>query len=412
MVDARARVRYRDVFGVPEFRALWFAELLSICGDQLARVALSVMVFTATDSAALTGLTYGLTYAPSLVGGILLSGLADRFPRREVMAVTDVVRAGLILLVAIPGLPFWVLCVLVGSVSLLTPVFKAAQIAVLPEILSEERFAAAMAIRQMTIQVAQLLGFAGGGLLIAAVSGQTALVLDAATFLFSALLVRMGLRARPAAASASTRPSWLHSMRQGARLAFTDRGLRTLMLLTWLMAVLTVYEGLAAPYAVALGGGSAVTGLLLTADPLGGVIGAYIFGRWVPAQLRPRLIGPLGILAAACLLGCLLQPGLIASLLLFVVSGGLGTIVVMQATTTFTVAVPDANRGQVMGLSNTGLSTASGLSPLLAGVLADDLGAVETVGWFGLASVAVAVPLAVLWRRVMRSDQHRWVPSE
>src|SRR5690242_15962159 len=79
------RVTFREVFGVAEFRALWFGELLSIAGDQLARVALSILVFTGTNSAALTGLTYALTYAPSLLGGIFLTGFADRFPRRSVM---------------------------------------------------------------------------------------------------------------------------------------------------------------------------------------------------------------------------------------------------------------------------------------------------------------------------------------
>ncbi|ADD42628.1 MFS transporter [Stackebrandtia nassauensis] len=413
MVDTPTRVRYRDVFAVREFRALWLAELLSICGDQLARVALSVMVFNSTSSATLTGLTYGLTYAPSLVGGILLTGIADRFPRRTVMAVVDLLRAALILLVVIPGMPFWGLCVLVGSVSLLNPVFKAAQLAVLPDMLPGDRFAVGMAIRQMTIQFAQLLGFAGGGLLIAVVSAHTALVADSATFLASALFVWTGLRARPAAVdTATSRPGWLSAMSRGARLAFTDRGLRTLMLLGWLMAVITVYEGLAAPYAADLGGGSAYTGLLLAADPLGGVIGAYLFGRWVPAWLRPRLVGTLAIVAAGLLGGCLLRPGLPGSLLLFVVCGGLGTIVVMQASTTFTTAVPDEHRGQVVGLSNTGLSTASGASPLLAGMIADEIGAVETVGWFGLASAALAVPLSIAWWRTYRGDRRRWTPEE
>jgi len=74
------RVTFREVFGVAEFRALWFGELLSIAGDQLARVALSILVFTGTNSATLTGLTYALTYAPSLLGGILGAALLLRTP--------------------------------------------------------------------------------------------------------------------------------------------------------------------------------------------------------------------------------------------------------------------------------------------------------------------------------------------
>src|SRR5690348_13785674 len=105
-------VTFRQVFAVGEFRALWAAEALSQAGDQLARVALAVLVYQRTNSAALTGLTYALTLAPAFLGGIFLSGLADRFPRREVMIVSDVLRAVLIGLVAVPGMPFAPICVL------------------------------------------------------------------------------------------------------------------------------------------------------------------------------------------------------------------------------------------------------------------------------------------------------------
>lgn len=123
-------------------------------------------------------------------------------------------------------------------------------------------------------------------------------------------------------------------------------------------------------------------------------------------------MGPLAIAAAALLGACLLQPGLPVSLLLFVLCGGLGTIVVMQASTTLTTAAPDEHRGQVVGLSNTGLSTASGVSPLLAGLIADEIGAAPTVGWFGLASAVAAVPLSYAWWRTHRADRRQWIPED
>jgi hypothetical protein len=71
---------YRGTLAVGEFRAIWLAELQSIFGDQLARVALSVLVYQRTNSAALPALTYALTYLPDLIGGPLLAGLADKYP--------------------------------------------------------------------------------------------------------------------------------------------------------------------------------------------------------------------------------------------------------------------------------------------------------------------------------------------
>jgi MFS family permease len=405
-----SRTSYKEVFRIPEFRAMWLAELQSVAGDQLARVALSVLVFTDTGSAALTGLTYALTFIPSLLGGIFLTGLADRFPRRELIMWIDGLRGCLILLVAIPVMPFWSLCVLVGIVSLLQPVFKSAQVALLPEVLGEERFATGMAIRSITIQSAQMAGFAGGGLLIALFNPYVVLAIDAVTFFGSALLIRSGLKLRPAAdrsgaeGDTGVRRSWRASAGETWGLLFADRGMRALVLMLWLMALVAVYEGMAAPYAAVFGGSSVMVGLILAADPLGSVIGAFLFSKFVPEERRPKLLGPLSILAAAPVAVCLLRPGLVASIVLFMVAGGFGTIVVMQTTTSMTFMLPNARRGQAIGMSNSGLTTASGVSPLFAGVLADKTDAVQAVGWFGLAGVLAAIPLAVLWQRASRSE--------
>lgn len=63
------RVTFGSALCVPEFRAMWVAaELFSVAGDQLARVALAILVFQRTDSATLTGLTYALTFVPSFFG--------------------------------------------------------------------------------------------------------------------------------------------------------------------------------------------------------------------------------------------------------------------------------------------------------------------------------------------------------
>ncbi|MFC9693025.1 MFS transporter [Kribbella sp. NPDC056951] len=399
-------VSYRDVFRVPEFRAMWLAELQSVAGDQLARVALSVLVFADTGSAALTGLTYALTFVPSLLGGLFLTGLADRFPRRDLILWIDGLRGCLILLVAIPAMPFWSLCVLVGIVSLLQPVFKSAQLALLPDVLGEERFSTGMAIRSITIQSAQMAGFAGGGLLIAVFNPYVVLVIDALTFFGSAILIRLRLQHRPAAnpaAAGADRRTGRSSASETWSLLFADRGMRALVLMLWLMALVAVYEGMAAPYAALFGGSSITVGIILAADPLGSVIGAFLFSKFVPEDRRPGLLGPLSIAAAAPVALCLFQPNIVISVLLFVIAGAFGTIVVMQTTTSMTLRLPDARRGQAIGMSNSGLTTATGVSPLLAGILSDKTNAATAIGWFGLAGTAAAVLLAVSWRRASRT---------
>src|SRR5882757_9677244 len=110
---------FREVLAVGEFRALWIAQMQSRFGDQMARVAIAVLVFERTDSPLLTALTYALTFLPPLVSAPLLSGLADRYPRRTVYVVADGYRAVLVGVMAIPAVPLpvvGVLLVLIVSV--------------------------------------------------------------------------------------------------------------------------------------------------------------------------------------------------------------------------------------------------------------------------------------------------------
>src|ERR1700748_1421783 len=76
-----ARSTFRAVFAVREFRALWFSEILSIAGDRLALVALTLLVCDRTRSPLLAAATYAAGYVPWVIGGLFLADAADRRPR-------------------------------------------------------------------------------------------------------------------------------------------------------------------------------------------------------------------------------------------------------------------------------------------------------------------------------------------
>ncbi|MFJ7218615.1 MFS transporter [Amycolatopsis sp. NPDC098790] len=405
MDDARVtKAGFGAVLAVAEFRAMWLAELLSICGDQLARVALAVLVYQRTSSAALTGLTYALTYVPSLLGGILLAGAGDRWPRRDVMVATDVARAALVGVIAIPGVPLWVLCVLVAVMTALGGPFKAAQQALLPTVLEGERYLVGMALRNVTIQAAQLAGFAGGGLLIAALAPSAALALDAVTFVLSALFLVTGVRRRAAIAQA-VRPAWLSTTGAGIRLIWRDPALRTLVALNWLAGFYVVPEALAAPYAAGIGAGATLVGLLMAADPAGSVLGGVVFGKWIPERVQVRVLGWLGIAAGLPLIVFVFRPGLVLSVVLLAASGLLATGYNITGTVSFMRRVPDEHRAQCAGVNSAGLITVQGVGAAAAGALADVLSPAHTIAVAGAAGAAVAVPIARAWRRVGLEDR-------
>jgi predicted MFS family arabinose efflux permease len=374
---------FRAAIAVPEFRVLWCASLTSIVGDQLARLALSILVFQRTGSPAWTALTYAVTMLPSLLSGVLLSGLADRFPRRAVMVSSDLLRAGLVAVMALPGVPLPLVVALLVLVQLAEAPFAAAQGALLPLVLGERRYEAGQSIHLITHQAGLLLGFAGGGLVVGALGTSGALAVDAATFALSAVLLRFGLRFRPASLTPGPTAAagrWWGQVRDGAHLVWHDRRLRLLIALGWLAMFAVVPEGLAAPFSAEVGAGVAGVGVLLAADPAGMVIGTLLL-RFVPTSTRVRSLGLLAVGALLPLLGYFAGPGFGCAVVLLAVSGAFSAYQV-TAGATFVRLVPDHQRGQALGFARSGLVAAQGIGVAGGGLVAQ---------WAGSASVAIAV---------------------
>ena len=191
-----ARTPFREVFAVAEFRALWMAQLLSVVGDQLARVALTVLVYDRTRSALLAAITFAVTIVPTFIGGVTLAWLADRYPRRAVMITCDIVRGVIVLVMVIPGLPLAALVALLFLVTLIEAPFTAARAAIFPDVLSGDRYVMGTAVTLTTYQFAQVLGFAVGGAVVALFGTRTSLLVDALTVAGTAHSVRIWVSPR------------------------------------------------------------------------------------------------------------------------------------------------------------------------------------------------------------------------
>ncbi|OLT13459.1 MFS transporter [Actinomadura sp. CNU-125] len=390
---------YREVFAVREFRALWLAQALSFIGDQLAQVALAVLVYDRTGNALLTAATYALTYLPPIVGGPLLAGLADVFPRRTVMIVCDVLRAVLVALMAVLALPLGALCVLVFLTVLLGTPFTAARAAVMPDVLEGDRFVAGTAINNITHQVTQMLGFLAGGAMVAMVGARGALALDALTFGASALILVGGLRRRPAPKDRQAQSLGLwRGMRDGARLVFGDPTLRSLVLFAWLCAFYTIPEGLAAPYAAEFDNSAVTVGLLMASMPTGMVIGAFLFSRFVRPARRLRSMGWMAMLACLPLVGAGLHPPLWGVVLLWALSG-VGSAYQLAANAEFVALVPPSGRGQAFGLAQSGILAGQGVGILVGGAVAQVLGPQTVVALAGVLGLSAAAMLTLAWNQ-------------
>ena len=409
------RATFSQVFAVGEFRALWLAMLLSVGGDQLARIAMTVLVYVRTRSPLLTALTYAVTLLPWLVGGLGLSGLADRLPRRRVMIACDLARMALVLLMAAVSLSgsavaLWTMVALLFLVTLLDSPFKAARAALVADILSGEKYVLGTTITQITFQVGTVLGFSLGGLVVAGLGTRAALLTDAATFAVSALLLALWVRPRPAAAPHGPGQGSSHwaDMTAGVQLVFADSTLRTLMLFGWLVTFYVVPMGLAAPYAarfpappLAVG-----TGLIFAAIPFGTAVGTFILGRLVSPARRQRWMGGMAVGSCAVLMLCWLHPGFPASIAIFTVAGAFAGYQI-AANAAFVVAVPAERRGQAFGLANGGMQVFQGVWFIVAGAVAGALSPATMIAISGGIGAVIAAMLAVKWRALTAARDDR-----
>ena len=403
MVCEQQAARYSDVFALREFRSLFVAQLLSVVGDQFARVALSVLVFDRTKSPGLTALAYALTYLPDLVAGPLLAGIADRYPRRTVMVATDLARAILVALMALPGVPLTLLCALLVGVHVLGAPFSAARAATLAQVLWGDRYLLGTGAADMVDQLAQVLGFAVGGLVIIGMGPSRGLQIDAATFLLSAVIVRFGVHDRPVPAFPTVRDPvqpWWPSLVTGAVTVWTTPKLRALVLLACVAGFYVTIEALAVPYSVAVTGAENGVGLLLAAGPAGTILGMWAISRLLPGR-RLKLLGPLAMLACFPLVLAAFRPSVPLMVALLVMSG-IGSAYHMVARSAFVQSVPDHGRGQAFGLAVTALRTAQGTGLLLAGVFAEVFGAPAVLSGAGITGTLVAAGAGLTWYQARR----------
>ena len=399
--SASRRTGFTAAFAVREFRGLFSAHVLSLVGDQLARVALTVLVYDRTGSALLTGLVYALGFLPAVLGGPLLGGLADRWPRRGLLIGCDLGRAVLVAAMALGSHHLVLLCVLLVTAELLSAPFSAGRAALLADVLTGEAYLAGSALGNITFQVAQVAGFAAAGAVIATVGSATTLLLDAATFALSAVLLRVFVHGRPAAAAplpggAAPRgaaPGEPAPSRSTLHLLWHDRHLRRLVAYALLCGCYAVPEALAAPLSDALHRGPATIGVLMAAQPAGAAVGALLLTRLAGHDLRLRLLGPLAVLASGALLGFALRPGVVVAIALLVMSG-LGTAYQLPANAAFVTAVPASVRGRAFGLVQSAIVAVQGAGFLVAGALAEHVPAYAVVAAAGAAGAAGALVLA------------------
>jgi MFS family permease len=424
--DRAARTTYRSVFAAGEFRVLFAALLMYVLGFEFEILGLSVLIFDQTRSPFLTALAFSMGFAPQVIGGALFTSLADRLPPRLVIGTGLLTRSAPGLVIGLwPGLPVPAMLALVAAAATVAPIFTATTSGLLPDILDGDRYVLGRSVFSLTGSGTQILGLGLGGAVLAVWPARWLLAAAGVSLALAAVIVRLGLRRRPAphtrdtgpardagpargpagrgAPSGSARPRGVVRTTVAGHLELlADRKVRGLLLAQWLPTwFVTGAEALIVPYTRSLGHPASAASPLLAAVPAGMLLGDVIVGRYCRPAARERLAFPLAAAMGVPLVALLARPPVpLAAVALLACGFCFAYELGLQRA--FLDSLPDGLRGQAFGLNATGGMGGQGLFPPVAGALALAFGAGAAMAIAGLATVLAALalraPLTGRWR--------------
>lgn len=397
------RATFGEVLAIREYRGLFGASVLSWIGDYLAKAAVTALVFNQTQSAGAAAATFAISFAPWVLLGPLLAAVAERYPYRTVMIISDLARMVLIALVALPGLPVPVMIGLLFLTALGNPPYDAARSALYPYLLSGDKLVVGLSLNLSAGQAAQIGGYLAGGVL-AAMNPRFSLLLDAATFAASALLITLFVKRRPAANTQTTRRNLVQETADGFRVVFGIPALRGIAVLVFsIMLFAIIPEGLAAVWAHQLDPGAAPTergfaqGMIMLANPAGFVLGGIVVGRFVSPQTRRALIRPLAVLTPLVLIPAVLNPSLTAVCLMAAACGFCVAGMMPTANALFVQALPNMYRARAFGVMQSGVQIMQGGAVLATGLMANHWPLHQVVGLWSVAGVVLVLVALSAW---------------
>ncbi|MGH3759756.1 MFS transporter [Actinophytocola sp.] len=393
MAEVADRATFRQVLAVPVFRVVFWFRAVAIGADTLRTVALSVLVFAQTGSVFLGALTFGISFLPQVVGGVVIGALPDLVRPRPLIVTGYLLEAAGAAVLALAGLPVWASLLLVAAIGCLGPVFNGTAGKLTADSLTGDAYVLGRGLFQLAVSAAQLVGLAAGGVAVAAVGAQRALLFAAAAHLVAALGTRLLLPDLPAPGRADDRSLLGRSWRV-TRERLGNRRARRLLLIMWLPpAFVTGADSLLVPFAALRGFPEASAGLLLACVPLGMLLGNLVVARLLGPATRERLVPVLVAVLGVPLLGFALGLGVVALGALLVVTGfGFGYGLGVQRP--FRDAVAEQVRGQAFGLLSTGLMTLQGVGPAVFGLVAELVPVGSAMAAGGVATVLTAIWIA------------------
>ncbi len=291
------------------FALLWGGQTISRLGDSLYQIGLAWWVLEKTGSAAAMGAVFIFSFAPMLLF-LLVGGVAvDRFPRLQIMLISDVLRGVIVALVALLAaasrLEIWHVYGASMLFGLMDAFFQPAYSAVVPEVAPREALTSANSLTSLSGQTISIVGPALGAVVIKVGGSPAVFAIDAFTFFVSAACL-LSIPPRLAPRTTDQAPtSFFTDVREGMRTVVSIPwvwvwiGISTLLNVTWGAPMIV-----ALPFLVTktLGADVGGLGLVYSLMSLGAVVGTVGVGQLGRLKKRGLFVCGAWLLAGLTLL--------------------------------------------------------------------------------------------------------------
>jgi predicted MFS family arabinose efflux permease len=384
------------------FAALWTGQIISLFGDRLHQVALAVLVLVTTGSALAAGVVFMAATLPNLVFGPFAGTFVDRWEHKEVMIVSDLLRAAVVLVIPIAvNIHIGLVYPLVFLVTTISIFFRPARVAIVPRMVDEEDLMTANSSLWVAETSADVIGYPLAAVFVTALG--TALPLafwvDAATYVGSAVLLSAVIvPPRVREATKEIGRSFMREFRDGWRFL---RNEPTLFASTIQATVGQVTIGgtiaLSVVYAERVLDGSfgfefsTIYGFLETGIGLGNLIGGFVIGLIGARYAKGRMIIFGYFLEGLCVFLLAFTAQLPAALGLMFGVGVANMIFVIPSQTLFQERTPNDLLGRVVSFRFALISGAMTLAMGGAGLFAEIVPVQAVLGAFGLMTIGAGL---------------------
>ena len=403
------------------FFLLWVGQFISIIGDWVLFIALPFYTYSLTGSVLATGAMFIVSTLPRLVLGSLAGVFVDRWDRKRTMIIADMLRVPLILMLVFVKSPDWLWLIYVSACleSIVSQFFNPAKTAIIPLLVGEKDLLAANSLNGLSDALTRLIGSALGGTLMGWLGFSSVVLLDAGSFLISAILILLiAMPARPN--SSGVRPvarsevapvpvaggilgvwqDWV----VGLRLVKRER---LLLMLFIVLGVAFLGDSMISVLIVPLvkvlmGGGAQLLGWLMVAQGVGGLLGGLLVGQ-IGNRFPPRRIAALGLVGTGIVIFVILSiPHSVLVMPFMAVAGMAVSAWLISSETLMQLGVSDQFRGRIFGTVGTTSALASLVGMLLASLLTDLVGLVLILGISGGLYVVSGI---LAWLMLPRTQQ-------